>query len=166
MYLPILLVMSKWFCFINNGLYLSSLWSDWHITYEKAYIGRVWRYQSSNHFVAVSFIGGGNRSTRRKTPTCRKSLTSLWSDWHITYEKAYIGRVWRYQSSNQHPYIEQEQTTQWPKETEKKEKQRSTNTTQKTRLSNTTLTNIQISGTTIIKKQVHCIYTCYKFTLL
>jgi hypothetical protein len=26
--------------------------------------------------VAVSFIGGGNRSTRRKPPTCRKSLTN------------------------------------------------------------------------------------------
>jgi hypothetical protein len=25
----------------------------------------------------VSFIGGGNRSTRRKPPTCRKSLKSL-----------------------------------------------------------------------------------------
>jgi hypothetical protein len=24
--------------------------------------------------VAVSFVGGGNRSTRRKPPTCRKSL--------------------------------------------------------------------------------------------
>ena len=28
----------------------------------------------------VSFIGGGNRSTRRKPPTCRKSLTNF-----ITY---------------------------------------------------------------------------------
>ena len=26
--------------------------------------------------VAVSFIGGGNWSTRRKPPTCRKSLTN------------------------------------------------------------------------------------------
>jgi hypothetical protein len=26
--------------------------------------------------VAVSFIGGGNQSTRRKPPTCRKSLTN------------------------------------------------------------------------------------------
>jgi hypothetical protein len=25
----------------------------------------------------VSFIGGGNRSTRQKPPTCRKSLTTL-----------------------------------------------------------------------------------------
>ena len=27
--------------------------------------------------VLVSFIGGGNRRTRRKSPTCRKSLTNF-----------------------------------------------------------------------------------------
>jgi len=27
--------------------------------------------------MVVNFIGGGNRSTRRKPPTCRKSLTNL-----------------------------------------------------------------------------------------
>jgi len=27
--------------------------------------------------LAVSFIGGGNRSTQRKSPTCRKSLTNF-----------------------------------------------------------------------------------------
>jgi len=27
--------------------------------------------------MAVSFIGGGNQRTRRKPPTCRKSLTTL-----------------------------------------------------------------------------------------
>jgi len=30
--------------------------------------------QYFSYIVAVSFIGGGNRSTRRKPPTCRKSL--------------------------------------------------------------------------------------------
>ena len=30
-----------------------------------------------SYIVAVSFIGGGNRSTRRKQPTCCKSLTNL-----------------------------------------------------------------------------------------
>jgi len=30
--------------------------------------------QYISYIVAVSFIGGGNRMTRRKTPTCRKSL--------------------------------------------------------------------------------------------
>ena len=33
------------------------------------------QYVSYN--VAVSFIGGGNRSTQRKPPTCRKSLTNF-----------------------------------------------------------------------------------------
>jgi hypothetical protein len=37
-----------------------------------------------------------------------------------------LGRVWRYQRGNQNPYIEQEQTTQWPKEKVQKEKQWST----------------------------------------
>jgi hypothetical protein len=29
------------------------------------------------HIVAISFIGGGYRNTRRKPLTCRKSLTSF-----------------------------------------------------------------------------------------
>jgi hypothetical protein len=35
-------------------------------------------------------------------------------------------RVWRYQRVNQSPFIEEEQTTQWPKEPVQKDKQRST----------------------------------------
>jgi hypothetical protein len=42
-------------------------------------------------------------------------------------------RVWRYQRSNQKPYIEEEQTTQWPKEKVQKDKQRSTKYTYKTK---------------------------------
>jgi hypothetical protein len=42
-------------------------------------------------------------------------------------------RVWRYQRGNQNPYIEEEQTTQWPKETVQKNKQRSTKHTYKTK---------------------------------
>ena len=34
-----------------------------------------------NDIVAVSFIGGENRSSRRKPQTCRKSLTSLHLAW-------------------------------------------------------------------------------------
>jgi hypothetical protein len=30
------------------------------------------------YIVVVSFIGGGNRSTRSKSPTCRRSLTNLY----------------------------------------------------------------------------------------
>ena len=33
--------------------------------------------QYFSYVVAVSFIGGGNRSTRRKPPTCRRSLTNF-----------------------------------------------------------------------------------------
>ena len=33
--------------------------------------------QYFSYIVAVNFIGGGNQSTRKKPPTCRKSLTNL-----------------------------------------------------------------------------------------
>ena len=33
--------------------------------------------QYFSYIVAISFIGGGNRSTWRKPPTCRKSLTNF-----------------------------------------------------------------------------------------
>jgi hypothetical protein len=42
-------------------------------------------------------------------------------------------RVWRYQRSNQYPYIEEEQTTQWSKEKVEKDKQRSTKHTYTTK---------------------------------
>ena len=41
----------------------------------------------------------------------------------------HVRRVWRYQRGNQNPYIDEGQTTQWPKE---KDKQRSTKHTHKT----------------------------------
>ena len=37
-----------------------------------------------------------------------------------------IRRAWKYQRGNQNPYINEEQTTQWPKEKVQKDKQRST----------------------------------------
>ena len=39
----------------------------------------------------------------------------------------------RYQRGNQNPYIEEEQTTQWPKAKVQKDKQRSTKHTNKTK---------------------------------
>ena len=42
-------------------------------------------------------------------------------------------RVWRNQRGNQNPYIEEEQTTQWPKEKVQKDKQRSTKHTHNTK---------------------------------
>ena len=44
-----------------------------------------------------------------------------------------IRSVWRYQRCNQNPSIEEEQTTQWPKENIQKDKQRSTIYTDKTK---------------------------------
>jgi hypothetical protein len=44
-------------------------------------------------------------------------------------------RAWRYQWGNQNPYIEEEQTTQWPKEKGQKDKQQSTKHRHETDLS-------------------------------
>jgi hypothetical protein len=44
-----------------------------------------------------------------------------------------LRKSWRYQRDNQNPYIEEEQTTQWPKEKVQKDKQRSTKHTYKTK---------------------------------
>jgi len=44
-----------------------------------------------------------------------------------------VSRVWRYQRDNQNPYIEEEQTTQWPKEKVHNDKQWSTKHTYKTK---------------------------------
>jgi hypothetical protein len=44
----------------------------------------------------------------------------------------FLRGVWKYQRGNQNPYIEEEQTTQWPKEKVQKDKQRSTKHTHKT----------------------------------
>ena len=44
-----------------------------------------------------------------------------------------VRSVWRYQRGNQNPYIEEEQTTQWPKEKVQKDKQRYTKHTYKSK---------------------------------
>ena len=44
-----------------------------------------------------------------------------------------VRRVWRYQWGSQNPWLKEEQTTQWPKEKEQKNKQRSTKHTHKTK---------------------------------
>jgi hypothetical protein len=53
----------------------------------------------------------------------------------------FSGRVWGYQKGYQNPYIEEEQTTQWPEEKVQKDKKRSTKHTYKTkdRVTRTTL---------------------------
>jgi len=42
---------------------------------------------SYRYIVAVSFIGGGNRSIRRKPPTCRKFLTNFY---HIMLYRVHL----------------------------------------------------------------------------
>ena len=54
-------------------------------------------------------------------------------------------RVWRYQRGNQNPYIEEEQTTQWPKEKVQTDKQRSTKHTYKTK-DRVTRTLLKVGG--------------------
>ena len=54
----------------------------------------------------------------------------------IFYAKSYSAsprRVWRYQRGNQNPQIDEEQTTQWPKEKVQKYKQWSAKYTHKTK---------------------------------
>jgi len=41
--------------------------------------------QYFSYIVVVSLIGGGNRSTQRKPPTCRKLLTNLITQCCIEY---------------------------------------------------------------------------------
>jgi hypothetical protein len=59
----------------------------------------------------------------QEPPTLPQHLSSppYFSGVHVI-----LWRVWRYQRGNQNPYIEEEQTTQWPKEKVQKDKQRST----------------------------------------
>ena len=68
---------------MRKGTYPCSLWQLSCL---------VWFYGAERHFqqyfsyiVAVSFIGGGNWSTQRKPPTCRKSLTNFITKCCIEY---------------------------------------------------------------------------------
>ena len=55
-------------------------------TYEIQYLQFEIRNSISKGYIAaVIFIGGGNRSTRKKPPTGRKSLTNLITKWCIEY---------------------------------------------------------------------------------
>jgi len=69
---------------------------NWHTTNNKELTKTVnfvgWVYCDSRHFqqyfsyiMAVIFIGGGNRSTRGKLPTCHKSLTNFITKCCIEY---------------------------------------------------------------------------------
>jgi hypothetical protein len=62
--------------------------------------------------------------------TCRAMIRQFYVfSWDIGVRRV----CWRYQWGNQNTYIEEEQTTQWPKEKVQKDKQRSTKHTYKTK---------------------------------
>jgi hypothetical protein len=70
-----------------------------------------------------------------------------------------LRRVWKYQRSNQnHPYIEEEQTTQWPKEKVQKDKQRSTKHTYKTK-DRVTRTPVKTGGELMCSGRVSSSYS-------
>ena len=75
----------------------------------------------SMHFVSIYFVSFRFVSFRFRFAFYRYPI------------KCGIRRVWRYQMGNQNPYIEEEQTTQWPKEKAQKDKQRPTKHTHKTK---------------------------------
>jgi hypothetical protein len=61
-----------------NGLKkkIFPLFPENHNKFQKRFgLGHFQQYFSN--IVVVSFIGGGNRNTRRKPPTCHKSLTNV-----------------------------------------------------------------------------------------
>jgi hypothetical protein len=65
-----------------------------------------------------------------------RRLTLVWrveSGLLSVFFSLFVRRVWRYQRGNQNPYIEEEQTTQWPKEKVQMDKQRSTKHTHQTK---------------------------------
>ena len=61
---------------VYSALYIDELWRHLIYTFDLFY--GVYRHfqQCFSYIMAVSFIGGGNRSIRRKPPTWRKSLTT------------------------------------------------------------------------------------------
>jgi len=69
----------------------------------------------------------------------------------------FIRRVWRYQTGNQNPYIEDEKTTQWPTEKGQKDKQRSTIHTHKTK-DRVTRTPLKTGGNHVLRKGKHFLF--------
>ena len=80
-------------------------------------------------------LNSGKKISERKKKNCPPPQYEIQSVFVLTHllEVIYLRRVWRFQRGNQNPYIEEEQTTQWPKEKVQKDKQRSTKHTHKTK---------------------------------
>jgi hypothetical protein len=76
-----------------------------------------------------------------------------------------VRRVWKYHRGNQNPFIEEEQTKQWPKEKVQKDKQRSTKHTYKTkdRVTQTSIKTgrVNSSCSTSDTHRVNLVTNCY-----
>ena len=93
----------------------------------------VWLYSSVNWWPAQGW-GSIRIRTRKGTHWNNgERRTGSFSKYQLVPSSIGTRRVWRYQRGNQNPYIEEEQTTQWPKEKVQKDKQRSTKYTHKTK---------------------------------
>ena len=83
--------------------------------------------------------GGKNHNPNPSFHTCPCTLMAWYrhfnKKWWDLVNKilTFLRRVWRYQRGNLNLYIEEEQTTKWPKEKGQKNKQRSTKHTHKTK---------------------------------
>jgi hypothetical protein len=59
----------------NTTILFKHTWL-WYIYFSGVMVFDKYIQQYFNNIVALSFIGGGNRSTRRKPPTCPMTLTN------------------------------------------------------------------------------------------
>ena len=62
---------------IQVGVVMTSVYQSLQVCFGLVYGVLCYFQQYFSYIVAVSFIDGGYRRTRRKPPTCRKSLTSF-----------------------------------------------------------------------------------------
>jgi hypothetical protein len=56
-------------CYVHM-MYIELLSTKYHLIWVRVWVFKHHFQEYSSYIVAVSFIGGGNRSTRRKPPTC------------------------------------------------------------------------------------------------
>jgi hypothetical protein len=120
-------------CYMNTALELRSCeWSLGYLVEKKSpYLPTHWRNGGSGAENEHIFKGGLTIATHVYVgtyPHIQNDIKILFYDC-ITIGKR---RAWRYQRGNQNSLIEEEQTTQWPKENKQKDKQRSTKHTHKT----------------------------------
>jgi hypothetical protein len=66
--------------YLSEWLLLSGKWAIFQLCHCSMFVC-LFVQQHFSYIVAVSFIGEGNRRTRRKPPICRKSLTNFNTSW-------------------------------------------------------------------------------------